>query len=69
MSHPGKKKILFSILYSLRHLIALLVMSVGIYLIKTVTAILYLPLIIQRSHFCLCAVSCGYPMIFSYVLY
>ncbi|AAU28260.1 TPA: hypothetical protein JBG74_11795 [Legionella pneumophila] len=43
MSHPGKKKILFSILYSLRHLIALLVMSVGIYLIKTVTAILYLP--------------------------
>ncbi|HAZ7574132.1 hypothetical protein OQJ02_10925 [Legionella sp. PATHC032] len=43
MSHPLKKKIFFSILYSLRHLIALLVMSVGIYLIKRVTAILYLP--------------------------
>ncbi|HAT8933030.1 TPA: hypothetical protein JBB11_06830 [Legionella pneumophila subsp. pneumophila] len=34
---------LFSVLYSLRHLIALLVMLVGIYLINIVTVLLYIP--------------------------
>ncbi|HAU1654736.1 TPA: hypothetical protein JBJ28_14400 [Legionella pneumophila] len=42
MSYPVKKKAFFPVLYSLRHLIALLVMLVGIYLIKTVTVILYI---------------------------
>ncbi|APF03753.1 TPA: hypothetical protein JA346_00195 [Legionella pneumophila] len=42
MSYPVKKNAFFSVLYSLRHLIALLVMLVGIYLIKTVTVILYI---------------------------
>ncbi|HAT2066304.1 TPA: hypothetical protein OO122_000589 [Legionella pneumophila] len=43
MSHSVKNKMLISVLYSLRHLIALLVMLVGIYLIKTVTVLLYIP--------------------------
>ncbi|HAU1961576.1 TPA: hypothetical protein F8R58_10690, partial [Legionella pneumophila] len=42
MSYPVKKKAFVVVLYSLRHLIALLVMLVGIYLIKTVTVILYI---------------------------
>ncbi|HAT1820105.1 TPA: hypothetical protein I8Z14_000589 [Legionella pneumophila] len=42
MSYPVKKNAFFPVLYSLRHLIALLVMLVGIYLIKTVTVILYI---------------------------
>ncbi|AMP89238.1 TPA: hypothetical protein F7Z80_08740 [Legionella pneumophila] len=42
MSRLIKKKTLFSIVYLLRHLIALLVMLVGIYLIKTVTVKLYI---------------------------
>lgn len=43
MNHAVKKKMLISVLYSLRHLIALLVMLVGIYLIKLVTVLLYIP--------------------------
>lgn len=43
MNHSVKKKMLISVLYSLRHLIALLVMLVGIYLIKIVTVLLYFP--------------------------
>ncbi|AMQ28469.1 hypothetical protein G5T09_09045 [Legionella pneumophila serogroup 1] len=43
MNHSVKKKMLISVLYSLRHLIALLVMLVGIYLIKLVTVLLYIP--------------------------
>ncbi|HAT1775909.1 TPA: hypothetical protein I8028_002091 [Legionella pneumophila] len=42
MNHSVKKKMLISVLYSLRHLIALLVMLVGIYLIKLVTVLLYI---------------------------
>ncbi|HAT9591202.1 TPA: hypothetical protein JBD08_12495 [Legionella pneumophila subsp. pneumophila] len=43
MNHSVKKKMIISVLYSLRHLIALLVMLVGTYLIKIVTVILYFP--------------------------
>ncbi|ANH13536.1 TPA: hypothetical protein ACIZB4_001128 [Legionella pneumophila] len=43
MNHSVKKKMLISVLYSLRHLIALLVMLVGTYLIKIVTVLLYIP--------------------------
>ncbi|ABQ55595.1 hypothetical protein SCZ71_11775 [Legionella pneumophila serogroup 1] len=43
MNHSVKKKMIISVLYSLRHLIALLVMLVGTYLIKIVTLILYFP--------------------------
>lgn len=43
MNHSAKNKTLISVLYCLRHLIALLVMLVGIYLIKLVTVLLYIP--------------------------
>ncbi|HAU1181638.1 TPA: hypothetical protein JBI17_02590 [Legionella pneumophila] len=43
MNHSAKNKRLISVLYCLRHLIALLVMLVGIYLIKLVTVLLYIP--------------------------
>ncbi|HAT8178282.1 TPA: hypothetical protein JA361_02145 [Legionella pneumophila] len=42
MGNPIKKRVLFSVLYPIRYLIALLVMLVGIYLIKVVTAVLYI---------------------------